>query len=112
MLNERLLVLQGRKVVAFPDIDGYDEWQRKLADYPQLCVTISPILQQNATQADPFRILTWCFWGLRSLRRTARLLRRASHILWLGGFHPVSKRVQAGVRFPKTIVLSASDNSV
>ena len=31
-INDRLLVLKGRTVVAFPDIDGYDEWERKLAD--------------------------------------------------------------------------------
>lgn len=31
-INDRLLVLRGRKVLAFPDIDGYDEWQRKLAE--------------------------------------------------------------------------------
>lgn len=29
-INERLLVLKVRKIVAFPDIDGYDERQRKL----------------------------------------------------------------------------------
>lgn len=51
-INDRLLVLQGRKIIAFPDIDGFKEWTKKLAKYPQLGITVSPILQQNATAED------------------------------------------------------------
>lgn len=76
MINERLLILKGRKVVAFPDIDGYDEWQRKLADYtspptgsgvsgPLLDIRISPILQQNATQADRDAHIDIADWLIR-----------------------------------------------
>ena len=76
MINDRLLVLQGRKVVAFPDIDGYDEWQRKLAAYTTAPVTlsegkglldirISPILQQNATQADRDAHIDIADWLIR-----------------------------------------------
>ena len=65
MINERLLVLKGRKVVAFPDIDGYDEWQRKLAEYPQLSITISPILQHNSTQADRDAHIDIADWLIR-----------------------------------------------
>lgn len=78
MINDRLLVLQGRKVVAFPDIDGYDEWQRKLADYTTPSVTlseakglldirISPILQQNPTQADRDAHIDIADWLIRYL---------------------------------------------
>jgi len=51
-INDRLLVLKGRKVIAFPDIDGFQDWTAKLAKYPQLGITVSPILQQNATAED------------------------------------------------------------
>ena len=51
-INDRLLVLQGRKIIAFPDIDGFQDWTAKLAKYPQLGITVSPILQQNATAED------------------------------------------------------------
>ena len=51
-INDRLLVLKGRKIIAFPDIDGFKEWTEKLAKYPQLGITVSPILQQNATAED------------------------------------------------------------
>ena len=51
-INVRLLVLHGRKIIAFPDIDGFQDWTAKLAKYPQLGITVSPILQQNATAED------------------------------------------------------------
>ena len=51
-INDRLLVLKGSKIVAFPDIDGYDDWTWKLAEYPELNVRVNPILQQNATRED------------------------------------------------------------
>ena len=47
--NDRLMALKGRKVTAFPDIDGYDEWRKKAKNYPMLDITISDILERNAT---------------------------------------------------------------
>ncbi len=31
-LNDRVEVLAGRKVIAFPDVDGYDTWVQKAAE--------------------------------------------------------------------------------
>jgi hypothetical protein len=64
-INDRLLVLKGRNVQAFPDIDGYDEWQRKLSEFPQLGVTINPILQQNATPEDIDNHIDIADWLIR-----------------------------------------------
>lgn len=64
-INDRLLVLKGRTVVAFPDIDGYDEWERKLADYSDLDIRISPVLQQNATKEDREAHIDIADWLLR-----------------------------------------------
>lgn len=47
--NDRLMVLKGRKVTAFPDIDGYEEWRKKAKNYPMLDITISDILERSAT---------------------------------------------------------------
>ena len=77
-INDRLLVLQGRKVLAFPDIDGYDEWQRKLAEYTTgsvtlsgakglIDITISPLLQQNATAEDREAHIDIADWLMRSM---------------------------------------------
>lgn len=47
--NDRLMVLKGRKVTAFQDIDCYDEWRKKAKNYPMLDITISDILERNST---------------------------------------------------------------
>jgi len=48
--NDRLRVLQGRRIVAFPDIDAYDLWLRKIKDYTRLDITVSDWLNANATE--------------------------------------------------------------
>ena len=47
--QEKLSVLAGRKTIAFPDIDGYDEWKKKLSA-AEIDITISDILQRYATE--------------------------------------------------------------
>lgn len=64
-INDRLLVLKGRKVIAFPDIDGFQEWTEKLAKYPDLGITVSPILQQNATAEDLENHIDIADWLIR-----------------------------------------------
>ena len=98
MINERLLVLKGRKVVAFPDIDGYDEWQRKLADFPQLAVTISPVLQQNATQEDREAHIDIADWLIRYLLMPSPedAWRRNSEFLKAMEFISEDKQEEAG----------------
>ena len=51
-LNDRLRVLRGREVVAFPDVDGYGSWCDKIKQFPDLNITISPLLELNATPED------------------------------------------------------------
>ena len=48
-LNDRLNVLQGRKVLAFPDADGYDTWKEKLAEYPYLSIEVSDFVLRKAS---------------------------------------------------------------
>lgn len=50
--NERLNVLQGRDIVAFPDVDGYEAWVQKAAALPCLNIKVSDILQKNATEEE------------------------------------------------------------
>ncbi len=76
-VNDRLLVLSGHKVVAFPDVDGYQEWIEKLAKYSapnpvipgltrNLDITVSPILQQNATPEDLAAHIDIADWLIRT----------------------------------------------
>ena len=51
-LGDKVEVLEGRKVVAFPDVDGYDKWVEKCAERPYLGILVSDYLQKNATEED------------------------------------------------------------
>ncbi|MDD3944993.1 MAG: DUF6371 domain-containing protein [Bacteroidales bacterium] len=51
-LNDRLQVLKGRKVVAFPDVDGFFEWKEKLSRVPEVEIVVSDVLEKNATDED------------------------------------------------------------
>ncbi len=75
-INDRLLVLKGRKVVAFPDVDGFQEWTDKLARYTNpnsatpgltggLQITVSTILQQEATPEDLENHIDIADWLIR-----------------------------------------------
>ena len=50
--NERLNVLQGRDIVAFPDVDGFDAWTEKAVLLPHLNIKVSNLLQKNATEEE------------------------------------------------------------
>ena len=47
--NDRLNVLLGRKVIAIPDLGGYDLWRKKAREYTMLDITVSDYLEKNAT---------------------------------------------------------------
>ena len=67
-LNQaRLSVLKDRKTIAFPDIDGYEEWARKLTELPGQHITVSPILQYNATSEDREAHIDIADWLIRHL---------------------------------------------
>jgi hypothetical protein len=51
-LNDRLQVLKGRKVVAFPDVDGYLEWKEKLSRVRGLDIVVSDVLEKEASFED------------------------------------------------------------
>nr|WP_315346882.1 DUF6371 domain-containing protein [Hoylesella enoeca] len=48
---DKMKVLRGRKVIAFPDVDGYEEWQNRSKDLSLMGIDIvvSDYLQQVAT---------------------------------------------------------------
>ena len=50
--NDRLLVLKGRNVVAFPDIDAYVFWRDKARQYPALNIKVSDYLERTATDEE------------------------------------------------------------
>jgi hypothetical protein len=74
---DRLAVLAGRKVIAFPDVDAFDDWTRKLTD-SSLDITISPLLQQEATSEDFANHIDIADWLIRT-RGVTPGSDRASH---------------------------------
>ena len=87
-LGDKLLVLQGRKIVAFPDVDGFEVWSQKLAAYSScpaptghLDVTVSPILQQNASPEDIENHIDIADWLIRENPSRHARLDRASQTL-------------------------------
>ena len=63
---EKLSVLKGRRVTAFPDVDGFSEWQQKLSAIPGLNVTVADALQQEATAEDFRNHIDIADWLLRT----------------------------------------------
>ena len=61
---ERLAVLAGRKVIAFPDVDAFEVWSEKLSS-PKLDITVSPLLQQEATPEDFANHIDIADWLIR-----------------------------------------------
>ena len=91
-LGDKLLVLQGRKIVAFPDVDGFEVWSQKLSNYVipgltgnlptgHLDITVSPILQQNASPEDIENHIDIADWLIRENPSRHARLDRASQTL-------------------------------
>ena len=47
--NDRVKVLLGRQVIAFPDLGACERRRKKAKDYPLLDITVSDCLEKNAT---------------------------------------------------------------
>ena len=47
--NDRVKVLLGRQVIAFPDLGACERRRKKAKDYPLLEITVSDCLEKNAT---------------------------------------------------------------
>ena len=64
-LGEKLNVLQGRKVLVFPDIDATRQWYDKLSAIPSLNFTFSTILEDEATAEDRTAQIDIADWLIR-----------------------------------------------
>ena len=72
---DRLAVLAGRKVIAFPDVDAFEVWQEKLSALSsRACreisslkwdITVSPLLQQEAMPEDFANHIDIADWLIR-----------------------------------------------
>lgn len=51
-LGDKVDILEGRQVIAFPDTDGYDKWKQKCDERLYLSIVVSDYLQENATDEE------------------------------------------------------------
>ena len=66
---DKLKVLQGRTVVAFPDVDGFEYWTNKAEDIKRIgCnVIVSDLLEKNASDKDREDKIDLADWLIRDL---------------------------------------------
>ena len=64
---ERLASLKGRKIIVFPDVDAFKDWQQKIFTFPHLNIRISRLLEDNATPADRAAHIDLADWILKYL---------------------------------------------
>ncbi len=67
--QEKFAVLGKRKVTAFPDVDGFNEWITRLKGVTGLNVTIADVLQKEATPQDFLDHIDIADWLLRTRER-------------------------------------------
>ena len=67
LTSERLSALKGRKIIVFPDIDAFKDWQQKIFTFPHLDIRISRLLEDNATPADRAAHIDLADWILKYL---------------------------------------------
>ena len=51
-LGDKVEVLYGRTVIAFPDADGYDKWKEKIDERPYLNIQVVNILEKYGTDEE------------------------------------------------------------
>ena len=67
LTSERLSSLKGRKIIVFPDIDAFKDWQQKIFTFPHLDIRISRLLEDYATPADRAAHIDLADWIIQFL---------------------------------------------
>lgn len=71
---EKMKVLHGRTVLAFPDVDGFDYWKDKAKELESigLNIQVSDILEKNSTDQDRTNKIDLADWLIRDLMSDCR----------------------------------------
>ena len=65
---DKMKVLEGRTVILFPDVDGYSDWKEKAKELIYFKVTVSDILERNATAEERAAKIDIADWLVSQLR--------------------------------------------
>lgn len=71
---DKLKVLQGRTVIMFPDVDGFEYWREKAKEieYIGCKVAVSDLLERNATAEDRAKKIDIADWLIAELSKEDR----------------------------------------
>jgi len=69
----KMKVLKGRTVILFPDVDGYFTWKEKAAELTFCKVTVSDVLEKNATPEERDAQIDIADWLVGRMRGVAML---------------------------------------
>ena len=67
LTSERLSSLKNRKIIVFPDVDAFKDWQQKIFTFPHLDIRISRLLEDNATPEDREAHIDLADWLIKYL---------------------------------------------
>lgn len=67
---DKLMVLRGRTVVMFPDVDGYGLWKERAREMTFCRAIVSDVLERNATPEEREAKIDIADWLVRQLRET------------------------------------------
>ena len=68
LTSERLASLKGKKIIVFPDVDAFKDWQQKIFTFPHLDIRISRLLEDNATPEDRAAHIDLADWLIKYLQ--------------------------------------------
>lgn len=72
MNPDKMKVLKGKRVIAFPDVDGFNEWKDKAKELARhgIYLNVSDVLERNATPQERERKIDIADWILQQLEQS------------------------------------------
>jgi len=87
---DKMKVLSGRTVIMFPDADGFKEWTEKAKEFTFCKVTVSDVLEKNATDEEKANKIDISDWLIKQLKDGYAPPIPTEEYQWLFGFKPKS----------------------
>ena len=82
---EKMKVLSGRTVIMFPDVDGYMDWTERVRTFTFCKLTVSDVLEKNATDEERTAKIDIADWLIGQLRSGYAPPVPEKEYLWLFG---------------------------
>ena len=106
----KMKVLSGRRVIAFPDVDGFEVWKAKARDLAAagINITVSDILEKNATPEERERNIDIADWLLEQLSQVSQCGTSGTvgHPVTVTAYNPARQLAEVIERWPRLAVLA------